>query len=484
MCSLQDDSAAVPAQNNELPQEGEVTTATPPAAASPAEQPAFLLPPTRSAAAASASAVETFNASLITSSGLMKSKKKGTLGIGNGALFFASESDKTPVQQVSLDALTSFDKPDKHKVNVFFDGGVEFHFELKAKDEATKVHDILQAATGQSNGHAEGQEEDQEAQEDGGYRASAAYSSPARSALPPPPRALRMANSSDEEEEDEDDAPARAPPPPAAPPAPPAPPAPSAPVAPSSSASASQGKHGTMAYDFEATEPDEITVAEGDDVVILDDSSEDWWMVRRVASGQEGNVPAQYVEVRRPFSLHLPGQPSKLLIGLLRVQVSEGAPSAPQAPAAPPAPAPPMGILPPPQRSRALSTATTSTTRQADEPEDEEEAERQRQIEADAQKAQRLHDQEQRRIMKEAEARDMRAARGIHFADEQPSRMPAPRPIPVPADPSDLNHPPPPPPPPTDADRRTPSVPEVSKTERKSQPIFLTFVFRLPYARS
>ncbi len=31
-----------------------------------------------------------------------KKKKKGTLGIGNASLFFASESDKTPVQKISV----------------------------------------------------------------------------------------------------------------------------------------------------------------------------------------------------------------------------------------------------------------------------------------------------------------------------------------------------------------------------------------------
>ena len=35
-----------------------------------------------------------------------KKKKKGTLGIGNSSLFFASESDKAPVQKISIHSST------------------------------------------------------------------------------------------------------------------------------------------------------------------------------------------------------------------------------------------------------------------------------------------------------------------------------------------------------------------------------------------
>lgn len=43
---------------------------------------------------------------------------------------------------------------------------------------------------------------------------------------------------------------------------------------------------------------DEVTVDEGDEVIILDDAkSEEWWMVRRLKNGKEGVVPANYVEI-------------------------------------------------------------------------------------------------------------------------------------------------------------------------------------------
>lgn len=57
-------------------------------------------------------------------------------------------------------------------------------------------------------------------------------------------------------------------------------------------------KKGKMLYDFMAQGEDEVTVADGDEVLILDDSkSEDWWQVRRVKNGKEGVVPSSYVEI-------------------------------------------------------------------------------------------------------------------------------------------------------------------------------------------
>lgn len=64
---------------------------------------------------------------------------------------------------------------------------------------------------------------------------------------------------------------------------------------------AGQGRElrkGKMLYDFMAQGEDEVTVADGDEVLILDDSkSEDWWQVRRLKNGTEGVVPSSYVEI-------------------------------------------------------------------------------------------------------------------------------------------------------------------------------------------
>jgi actin cytoskeleton-regulatory complex protein SLA1 len=50
-------------------------------------------------------------------------------------------------------------------------------------------------------------------------------------------------------------------------------------------------------YDFTADGDDELTVAEGEDLIVLERDSDDWWKVRN-SKGQEGVVPASYVEVR------------------------------------------------------------------------------------------------------------------------------------------------------------------------------------------
>ena len=57
-------------------------------------------------------------------------------------------------------------------------------------------------------------------------------------------------------------------------------------------------RSGVMTWEFMAQGEDEVTVAEGDEVVVLDDTlSEEWWKVRRVKNGKEGVVPSSYVEI-------------------------------------------------------------------------------------------------------------------------------------------------------------------------------------------
>jgi hypothetical protein len=57
-------------------------------------------------------------------------------------------------------------------------------------------------------------------------------------------------------------------------------------------------KKGQVLYDFMAQGDDEVTVAVGDEVIIIDDTkSEEWWQVRRIRNGKEGVVPSSYVEI-------------------------------------------------------------------------------------------------------------------------------------------------------------------------------------------
>lgn len=56
-------------------------------------------------------------------------------------------------------------------------------------------------------------------------------------------------------------------------------------------------KKGRILYDFMAQGDDEITVAVGDEVIIIDNSkSDEWWIIRRLKNGNEGVVPSGYVE--------------------------------------------------------------------------------------------------------------------------------------------------------------------------------------------
>lgn len=69
----------------------------------------------------------------------------------------------------------------------------------------------------------------------------------------------------------------------------------------SSAKTASAGTNGStesgkVMYDFEAQGDDELTVAENDTVTVVDKENDEWWLVRN-SRGQEGVVPAQYIEI-------------------------------------------------------------------------------------------------------------------------------------------------------------------------------------------
>lgn len=53
-------------------------------------------------------------------------------------------------------------------------------------------------------------------------------------------------------------------------------------------------------YNFSADGEDELTVHEGEALVVLERDSDEWWKCRN-ASGAEGVVPASYVEVQSQF---------------------------------------------------------------------------------------------------------------------------------------------------------------------------------------
>ncbi|KAJ3116985.1 cytoskeletal protein binding protein [Physocladia obscura] len=58
------------------------------------------------------------------------------------------------------------------------------------------------------------------------------------------------------------------------------------------------GKSAIALYDYDATNEEEITIRENDELIVIDSSDDDWWNVRLVRSGQEGLVPKLYVELK------------------------------------------------------------------------------------------------------------------------------------------------------------------------------------------
>lgn len=64
-----------------------------------------------------------------------------------------------------------------------------------------------------------------------------------------------------------------------------------------------EGEFATALYDFEGTGPDELSVQEGERLCIIEKEGEEWWKCRN-AHGDEGVVPASYLEVGVIMWLH------------------------------------------------------------------------------------------------------------------------------------------------------------------------------------
>ncbi|BGP47678.1 hypothetical protein JCM10450v2_003543 [Rhodotorula kratochvilovae] len=374
------------------------------------------------AAAASAGDIKTWSVTMLDAK---KKKKKGTLGVGNGALFFASESDKarrsitlqllglpdvtTPVQQYPLSTLSDL-TTEKHKhLHLTFPSASDLHFvigdkhtfdEIVAKIEEGRGSESSSAAPAgvppppplpSTNGASGAPAPPPPPPAPPVPPIGGAYIPPpppvrtaSASALPPPPIRSAMATPAP--------GPASPPPAPTPPPAPRAVPAPPAP--------AQQG-NATALYDFESQGEDELSVAEGERVVYIPGGSDDaeWAKVRRVATGEEGVVPVSYIEIDAGAETAAPSPPPP--------------PPAPAAPAPPPirsAPAASTPMPPPPIRTNTRAR------------EDAEDAEILRaQLEADA------------RAQREREKRAEKERRAERERRDRLKAAPSARPIPVPA---------------------------------------------------
>ena len=66
-----------------------------------------------------------------------------------------------------------------------------------------------------------------------------------------------------------------------------------------------EGQQAVALYDFQAQADDELTVAEGDALWVIEKDGDEWWKCRNV-EGKEGVVPAPYVEVGSLLPRHFP----------------------------------------------------------------------------------------------------------------------------------------------------------------------------------
>ena len=197
-------------------------------------------------------------------------------------MFFASESDKTPVRKWQMGDIrvVKLDKP-KH-VHIDVDGAdaTNLHFHAGSKDTAEAIMTKLQSSRAL-------------AVEAAGPATNGTAPSPPPAAAEPIERPRSSAQKSvhfaqDEpdvippsetygeeeevEEEEEEVQPVHA------------------------VAESEDGPAAAVLYDFTADGDDELTVAEGEILIVLERDSEEWWKCRN-AHGAEGVVPASYVEV-------------------------------------------------------------------------------------------------------------------------------------------------------------------------------------------
>ncbi|KAI0698514.1 hypothetical protein C8T65DRAFT_10646 [Cerioporus squamosus] len=222
---------------------------------------------------AQADSIKTWSVSEVDAKG---KKKKGTLGIGNGAMFFASESDKNPVRKWQTSDIQSVKLEKSKHVHIDVGGpdAANLHYHAGSKDTAEEIMAKLESSRAIANG---------------GVPATNGTASTPPAEEPPIERprssaqkSVHFAQDEPEEipaepyEEEEEEEPPHA--------------------VPEDHGAVSDGLGAVALYDFTADGEDELSVYEGEGLVVLERDSEEWWKVRN-ARGEEGVVPASYVEL-------------------------------------------------------------------------------------------------------------------------------------------------------------------------------------------
>ncbi|KAH9951730.1 hypothetical protein B0H21DRAFT_684274 [Amylocystis lapponica] len=196
-------------------------------------------------------------------------KKKGTLGVGNGAVFFASESDKTPVRKWQTSDVQAV-RPEKSKhVHIEIGGAdpINLHFHAGSKDVAEAI-----VAKLESSRKLAGPQRTSESNSEPERPISSAQKAVHFDASEPeiiPPR--EPSEDGAEEPPEETHAYAEA-------------------------VDVEEGESAVVLYDFTADGEDELSVQEGESLLVLEHDGDEWWKCRN-AAGEEGVVPASYVEI-------------------------------------------------------------------------------------------------------------------------------------------------------------------------------------------
>ncbi|KAF9481963.1 hypothetical protein BDN70DRAFT_829987 [Pholiota conissans] len=264
---------------------------SPPRPVSTYVDPADRVAQTRGAPAAGDD-IQTWSVSEIDKKG---KKKKGTLGIGNGAVFFASESDKTPVQKWQTKDVSAVSSEKSKHVRIDIDGPTptSLHFHAGSKDNADAIMAKLESSKALSSPSSSPLSPP--AASEPTKKASVHFSSASPVIIPEPDEEIEDEELVEDEEPHEvEEAPVPQRQHYAAPPRVP-------PATPPVVASAAhhdeeeEGEEAVALYDFTADGDDELSVVEGERLAVLEKDGDEWWKCRN-AKGKEGVVPASYLE--------------------------------------------------------------------------------------------------------------------------------------------------------------------------------------------
>ncbi|KAF8640053.1 hypothetical protein AX17_001295 [Amanita inopinata Kibby_2008] len=208
-------------------------------------------------------------------------KKKGTLGIGNGAIFFASESDKTPVQKwQTRDVQNTVIEKNKHiRIDVGGANSTNLHYNVGLKENADSIVEKIQLSKALSSSRASRDLDIDDTTSHPlpatasvpkvGKKASVHFSPASPVIIPSRLEGddVQDIEGADQDQDGEDED--------------------------------GQGEHAIALYDFTADGEDELTIQEGERLVILEKDGDEWWKCRN-SGGVEGVVPASYLEISSP----------------------------------------------------------------------------------------------------------------------------------------------------------------------------------------